>query len=85
MLAGLFWGDQPQDRARGSMNTTLWRLRPISAAPATAAVIQGEVAIEDLEPRVVRVCLPPATLGEYAVTATTATTLLRTYVNEACA
>jgi DNA-binding SARP family transcriptional activator len=26
-LAGLFWGDYPQERARGCLSTTLWRLR----------------------------------------------------------
>ncbi len=29
VLAGLFWGDQPEDRARGCLSTTLWRLRRI--------------------------------------------------------
>lgn len=29
VLADLFWGNHPQSRARGSLNTTLWRLRQI--------------------------------------------------------
>lgn len=29
VLASIFWGDHPQQQARGSMNTTLWRLRKI--------------------------------------------------------
>ncbi len=28
-LAGLFWGDQPEDSARACLNTALWRLRRI--------------------------------------------------------
>ena len=28
-LAGLFWGDHPEDRARGCLNTALWRLRAV--------------------------------------------------------
>jgi len=28
-LAALFWGDQSDDRARGCLNTTLWRLRRV--------------------------------------------------------
>ena len=44
-------------------------------------VIQGEVVIEDVALRAVRFCLLPAAMGEYVVTATTATTLLRTYVD----
>lgn len=28
-LAGLFWGDMPDDRARNCLNTALWRLRRI--------------------------------------------------------
>lgn len=27
VLAGLFWGDQPEERARGCLSTALWRLR----------------------------------------------------------
>ncbi len=27
VLAGLFWTDSPEDRARNALNTTLWRLR----------------------------------------------------------
>src|SRR5690606_11472698 len=27
VLAGEFWGDSPQDRARQSLRTTLWRIR----------------------------------------------------------
>ena len=29
VLAGLFWGDTSEDRARSSLSTTLWRLRKI--------------------------------------------------------
>ena len=43
-------------------------------------VIQGEGAIEDVALSAVRFCLLPAAMGEYTVTATTAATLLRTYV-----
>jgi DNA-binding SARP family transcriptional activator len=32
-LASLFWGDCPQDRARSSLNTTLWRLRSTLEPP----------------------------------------------------
>jgi DNA-binding SARP family transcriptional activator len=28
-LAGLFWGDYSQERARSCLNTTLWRLRQV--------------------------------------------------------
>jgi DNA-binding SARP family transcriptional activator len=38
-LATLFWGEQDDERARGCLNTTLWRLRsalePTSIAPGT--------------------------------------------------
>ncbi|HSN75249.1 MAG TPA: type I phosphomannose isomerase catalytic subunit [Anaerolineae bacterium] len=44
-------------------------------------VIQGEAMIEDVALRAVRFCLLPAAMGDYAVTATTAATLLRTYVD----
>jgi DNA-binding SARP family transcriptional activator len=29
VLAGLFWGESSEDRARSSLNTTLWRLRKV--------------------------------------------------------
>ena len=29
VLAGLFWGEQPEERARGCLSTTLWRLRRV--------------------------------------------------------
>ena len=29
VLAGVFWGERSQDRARGSLNTTLWRMRKL--------------------------------------------------------
>jgi mannose-6-phosphate isomerase len=44
-------------------------------------VLQGEAAVEDLALRGVRFCLLPAAMGDYEVTATTASTLLRTYVD----
>lgn len=51
VLAELFWGDHPQNRARGSMNTTLWRLRQILEPTETLrgtfllAATAGEIAI----------------------------------------
>lgn len=51
VLAGLFWGDHPQERARGSMNTTLWRLRqvlePAAASCGTTLLARtsGEITI----------------------------------------
>jgi DNA-binding SARP family transcriptional activator len=34
-LAGLFWGDHPDERARACLNTALWRLRAVLEAPGT--------------------------------------------------
>lgn len=51
VLAGLLWGDHAQERARGSMNTTLWRLRrilePDEALRGTFlhVPVAGEIAI----------------------------------------
>ena len=51
VLAELFWGDHPQSRARGAMNTTLWRLRqilePTEALRGTflLTATSGEIAI----------------------------------------
>lgn len=51
VLASLLWGDHPQDRARGSMNTTLWRLRRIVEPGDTRrgtfllAPVAGEITI----------------------------------------
>lgn len=88
MLAGLFWGDHPHDRARGPMNTTMtagadFRSAGNGDSRQIWRVIQGEGAIEDVERHAVRLCLLTATPGEYTVTATTAATLLQTYVDEA--
>lgn len=44
-------------------------------------VLEGEVEIDELALSAVRFCLLPAALGEYVVTARTAATLLRTYVD----
>jgi DNA-binding SARP family transcriptional activator len=33
-LAGLFWGDHPEERARACLNTALWRLRAILEPPS---------------------------------------------------
>ena len=46
-------------------------------------VLEGEVSINGLTLGAVRFCLLPAALGEFAVTATSRTTLLRTYVDGA--
>src|SRR5688572_29938714 len=38
-IAGVFWGDRSQNRARGSLNTALWKLKkalePVEIAPGT--------------------------------------------------
>lgn len=48
LLAELFWGDHSQDHARGSMNTTLWRLRQIlePTKPLRGAYLVTETAGE---------------------------------------
>lgn len=43
-LASLFWGDQNEDKARGCLNTTLWRLRTILEP---SGVAQGTYLIRD--------------------------------------
>ncbi len=49
VLSGLFWGDQPEYRARGCLNTALWRLRRLlepSGVPRGMYLIntpQGEI------------------------------------------
>jgi mannose-6-phosphate isomerase len=43
-------------------------------------VIEGQVSVNELTLDAVRFCLLPAALGEYVVTARTAVTLLRTYL-----
>lgn len=43
-LAYLFWGDQNEDKARGCLNTTLWRLRTILEPTGIA---QGTYLIRD--------------------------------------
>jgi len=43
-------------------------------------VLEGEVTVNELALDAVRFCLLPAALGQYVVTARTAATLLRTYV-----
>ncbi len=45
-------------------------------------VIEGQVTINELSLDAVRFCLLPAALGEYAVTANTPATLLRTFVEK---
>ncbi len=40
-LAGMFWGDSPENRARRSLNTTLWRLRRI--LPAAFILTESDV------------------------------------------
>jgi mannose-6-phosphate isomerase len=44
-------------------------------------VLEGQATVNELTLDAVRFCLLPAALGEYAVTATTAATLLRTYAD----
>jgi DNA-binding SARP family transcriptional activator len=49
VLASLFWGDEPEERARACLNTTLWRLRRIIEPTGTTrgtylvTVANGEV------------------------------------------
>lgn len=49
VLSGLFWGDQPEERARACLNTALWRLRRLLEPPGVARgtyllnTAQGEV------------------------------------------
>ena len=43
-LAALFWGDQNEDKARGCLNTTLWRLRTLLEP---AGIAQGTYLIRD--------------------------------------
>jgi len=45
-LAGLFWGDMPEEQARRNLNTTLWRLRrllePAPIPPGTYLLAEGD-------------------------------------------
>src|SRR5579871_2625035 len=34
-LAGVFWGDSTEERARHALNTTLWRINRVLEAPGT--------------------------------------------------
>ena len=43
-LASLFWGEQNEERARGCLNTTLWRLRTVLEP---AGVTQGTYLVRD--------------------------------------
>ena len=47
LLAGLFWSDYSQERARNCLNTTLWRLRRVlePETVATAGVLQINFAV----------------------------------------
>jgi DNA-binding SARP family transcriptional activator len=48
LLAGLFWGDLEQERARACLNTALWRLRralDLDGAPAETYLLANELEV----------------------------------------
>lgn len=56
VLAGIFWGEQPQEKARGSLNTAIWKLKkalePDGTPPGTYLKLShpGEVGFNKESP-----------------------------------
>ena len=44
-LAGVFWGDSAEERARHTLNTTLWRINRVLEPPESAASERGYLRI----------------------------------------